>query len=91
MARKFIYKRDAVKAVLRTMGIEFIKDTEDFDGTPGGIWLSADGGENSKFFDYYTTSRAYELGVRTTFSEQLQERGWYAEWYDPGTIMLWKI
>jgi len=91
MARKFIYKRDAVKAVLRTMGIEFIKDTEDFDGTQGGIWLSADGGENSKFFDYYTTSRAYELGVRTTFVEQLRERGWYAEWYDPGTIMLWRI
>lgn len=91
MTRKFIYKRDAVKAVLTSMGIEYVGDTEDFNGENGGIWISADGGENSKFFNYYTTSRAYELGVKSTLVKQLESRGWYAEWNDPGTIMLWEI
>lgn len=91
MKHKIIYPRKAVKVGLKAQGFEFIKDSEEFNGQNGGIWLSADGGENSFFFDYYTQSRAYEIGVRKTFIVWLEQRGWYAEWNDPGTIMLWKI
>lgn len=64
--------------------------TEEFDGSEGGIWLSAEEESNQLFFDYYAESRAYELGVKNTMRDFLEHRGWYAEWYDPGTVMLWE-
>ena len=91
MANKFIYPRDAVKVGLKNKGFKFIENSEEFNGCKGGIWLSADGSENNYYFDYYTTSRAYENGVRKTFIKWLEDRGWYAEWNDPGTMMLWII
>lgn len=62
--------------------------TEEFDGSEGGIWLSAEEESNQWFFDYYADNRAYELGVKNTMRDFLEKRGWYAEWNDPGTVML---
>ncbi len=33
---------------------------------------------------------SYESGVHLEIYKWLDERGWYAEWNDPGTIFLWK-
>ena len=65
--------------------------TEEFNGYEGGIWISAEEEANEFYFDYYAMSKSYELGVRVTLDDFLAKRGWYAEWHDPGTIMLWEI
>ena len=76
---------------LEKKGIIVRGNTEEFDGSKGGIWISAEYLENEYYFDYYAMGKAYELGIRTTMDDFLSKRGWYAEWYDPGTIMLWEI
>ena len=68
--------------------------TEDFNGNEGGVWISGEGEEtysNLTIYDYYTESKMYELGVLSKWEEQLQKNGWYSEWYDAGTVMLWPI
>lgn len=89
--KKITADRETVLKNLLYKGIKVVGTTEDFDGSEGGIWLSAEEPQNTFFFDYYTSSRTYELGIRKTFSDQLQSLGWYAEWHDPGTLMLWRI
>ena len=69
--------------------------TEDFDGTQGGIWIS---GENDvadkkgkQLFSYYNDGSTYKFGVINHLVALLKKHGWYAEWYDAGTVMLWEI
>lgn len=76
---------------LEKKGIIVRGTTEEFDNSEGGIWISAEEPANELFFNYYAETRAYELGVRITLDDFLEHRGWYAEWHDPGTVMLWKI
>ena len=73
--------------------LDFLRTTEEFDGTEGGIWTSAENGETlsgSKIFDYYSESSKYEFGVLNKFAKLLSKSGWYAEFYDPGTVMIWE-
>ena len=76
-------------------GIKAVGSTEDFDGSQGGIWLSAENREEYQsrdIFDYYSEDhKNYEIGVLNAFGKAMDQVGWYAEWNDPGTIMLWKI
>jgi hypothetical protein len=74
--------------------------TEDFNGVEGGVWLSGESGiEDRKgmpLFNYYAqdshNSRpSYIFGVRYHLHNFLERNGWYAEWNDPGTIMLWEV
>jgi hypothetical protein len=70
----------------------FVRTSEEFDGTKGGIWTSAENGESlsgSKIFNYYSDSSKYEFGVLNKFADLLNKRGWYCEFYDPGTVMIW--
>ena len=76
---------------LEKKGIIVRGTTEEFDGSERGIWISAECLENEYYFDYYAETKAFELGVRVTLDDFLAKRGWYAEWHDPGTIMLWEI
>lgn len=87
--KKTIADRETVVKNLLHKGIKVVGTTEEFDGSEGGIWLSAEEPQNNFFFDYYAESRTYELGIRKTFSDQLKSLGWYAEWQDPGTLILW--
>lgn len=72
--------------------MKFVRTTEEFDGSTGGIWVS---GENmdifkgKRIYDYYNDSKAYELGVLAAWEKELDKRGWYSEWYDAGTVMIW--
>ena len=75
------------------LDFRFVDKTERFNGSTGGIWLAADDREEFKgkvIYDYYAKSSAYELGVLKTFAKELDKRGWYSEWNDPGTVMLWQ-
>ena len=74
--------------------LKFIRTSEEFDGVEGGIWTSAENGEtmgSSRIFDYYSTSSKYEFGVLNKFAKKLSKMGWYCEYYDPGTVMIWPI
>ena len=72
-----------------------LRTTEEFDGSQGGIWTS---GEESpldrqglELFDYYAENhKLYDLGVRTHFANFLERQGWYCEWHDAGTMMIWQ-
>ncbi len=76
-------------------GIRAVGSTEDFNGLLNGIWLSAENGEQYQsrdIFDYYSVDhKNYDIGVLKAFEKAMDQVGWYAEWNDPGTIMLWKI
>ena len=70
--------------------------TEDFNGSKGGIWLSAEDGITDRngrlLFNYWTEdSRNYQLGVVNHLERFANRNGWYFEWNDAGTIMLWLI
>jgi hypothetical protein len=73
----------------------FLKTTEEFDGSKGGIWTSGEDKLTTKdgfeLFDYYAESKRYELGIHTEIYNFLEKHGWFAEWYDCGTLMLWVI
>ena len=70
------------------------KTTEEFNpNSKDGIWTS---GEDDKeisglpAYSYYAQSKSYELGVLIHWEEMLNKRGWYSEWYDCGTVMIWE-
>jgi hypothetical protein len=73
----------------------FLRTTEEFDGGKGGIWTSGEDGLAGKdgfaLFNYYAEGKRYQFGVHTEIYEFLEGHGWYAEWYDCGTIMLYEI
>jgi len=83
--------REKLITLLENKGIVVRGLSEEFDGMDGGIWISAEEPQNEFYFDYYAMSSSYELGVDKSLDAFLEKRGWYAEWYDPGTIFLWEI
>ena len=72
-----------------------LRTTEEFDGSEGGIWTSGEESPEDRqglpLFDYYAESmKLYDLGVRVHFANFLERQGWYCEWYDAGTMMIWQ-
>jgi hypothetical protein len=72
----------------------FLRTTEEFDGGTSGIWSSGETYLEAKdgfmLFDYYTENyKRYTFGVHQELHDFLDEHGWYAEWYDAGTIMFY--
>ena len=72
----------------------FLRTTEEFNGAEGGIWTSGEdhlsAWDGKPLFDYYHMDvTRYSLGVHKEIGELLEKQGWYAEWYDAGTVMLW--
>lgn len=87
--------RDPMMSLLADKyGFETVRTTEEFNGNVGGIWVSGENGETlggKKIYNYYGSGAAYELGVLKKFEQQIQKNGWYSEWYDAGTVMLWPL
>jgi hypothetical protein len=85
--------RNSMMNWLEKKGINVCGTAEHFYGTEedkdGGIWMSGEEGDG--FFDYYNQSSKYDFGVLITLSKQVEKKGWYFEWNDPGTIMAYKI
>ena len=72
----------------------FLRTTEEFSGSEGGIWTSGESGPSAKdgnpLFSYYSENpHKYEIGVHKEVYDYLEKLGWYCEWYDAGTIMIW--
>ena len=72
----------------------FLRTTEEFSGSEGGIWTSGEDGPQAKdgnpLFSYYSENPyKYEIGIHKEVYDYLEKLGWYCEWYDAGTIMIW--
>ncbi len=69
------------------------RTTEEFDGQSGGIWISAeDGIEDRKgnlLFNQWSDSSSYNCGVVYHLNRWANRNGWWFEWYDGGTMMIW--
>jgi len=45
-----------------------------------------------RMFDYYSEGKSYEnFGVHKDVADFLESHGWYGEWHDAGTMMLFPI
>jgi hypothetical protein len=74
--------------------MDFVKTSEEFSGSEGGIWVSGENMDEFKgktIYDYYAGGKDYELGVNVKWEKELNKRGWYSEWYDAGTVQIWPI
>lgn len=72
------------------------KTSEDFGIGPGGVWINAESDvpetqSGLPLFDYYLDMEPYEFGVHPEFSKFVQDRGFFAEWNDPGTLTLFRM
>tara|TARA_R110000824_G_scaffold44703_21_gene129907 strand:- start:726 stop:986 length:261 start_codon:yes stop_codon:yes gene_type:complete len=70
----------------------FLRRSEAFDGSLGGIWTTAEGetfednGLNTVAFDYY--GEEHRDMVHPKVKELLTKYGWGFEFNDPGTVLL---
>jgi hypothetical protein len=73
---------------------EFVSTTENFNGSTGGIHLCGESMEEYKgdiIYDYYSEDHDNRVfGVLNAWERELKKRGWYSQWYDCGTIMLYQ-
>ena len=75
--------------------LDFVSTSEKFNGSPEGIWISGENGDKYKgkrIYDYYSKDhKNREFGVLIKWEKELNERGWYSNWYDAGTVMIYPI
>lgn len=72
--------------------IKTVRTSEEFNGQTEGIWVAGDNGEElsgNKMFDYYSSSAKYANGVLKQLRTAVEKTGWWFEWNDPGTIIIW--
>jgi hypothetical protein len=74
--------------------LRFVSTSDEFDGTEGGLWASAEDADMYKgrrIYDYYSEDhKNYTFGVLNSWEKELNKRGYYSEYYDAGTVMIWE-
>lgn len=91
-------RNDVIKAINKAYPELKLGTTEEFNGSENGIWvrgteddLNAKDGFN--LFDYYVeglAERRYTFGVHNEIMKVVEDLGWFFEWNDPGTVMIWE-
>ena len=79
--------RDKMIIALRKKGVDVCGTTKDFGIGGEGIWIS--GESDPRLFDYYSERWMDTFGVQPKLNDFVEENGWYFEWYDAGTMMVW--
>jgi hypothetical protein len=83
-----------IKAMMKALedkGVRVCGTTDEFYGSKqdnNGIWVAAD--YTPSLFDYYSEEWSNTFGVSPKLNKLAEDSGWYFEWYDPGTMMVWK-
>ena len=81
----------AMMSALEKAGVQVCGTTDEFYGSKNennGIWVAAD--SNPELFDYYNSEWLDTFGVNPSINKLVENSGWWFEWYDPGTMMVWK-
>lgn len=90
---KKLGRDDMIKWIENHM--RFVSTTEEFNGSQGGIWVSGEDGDEFKgrvIYDYYSEDyKNRTFGVDNKWEKELNKRGWYSEWHDAGTSMIWPL
>jgi len=93
MSTKQVATRDQIIEGLTAMcdSNPFFRTVEEFYDndieSDGGIWTGGEGNpsiDGVGIFDYWS-------GNNIDVTNFLEENGWYAEWYDAGTMHLYKL
>jgi hypothetical protein len=75
--------------------MDFVRTTEEFNGSQGGIWVSGENMDEYKgrvIYDYYSEDyKNRTFGVDNKWEKELNKKGWYSEWHDAGTSMIWPL
>lgn len=74
--------------------MKFVEETERFNGVEGGIWLSADNlctYNGDVIYAYYSEDyKNRTFGVLNKWEVELNKRGWYSQWNDAGTVVVYE-
>ena len=93
ITEKKLDRDDMIKWIEKYM--DFVRTTEEFNGSQGGIWVSGENGDEYKgrvIYDYYSEDyKNRTFGVDNRWEKELNKRGWYSEWHDAGTSMIWPL
>jgi len=88
-------RQELISALQKKYPSRVFRTTEEFDGMEDGVWVSGeDSGEKTPLFNYYSQDRiqkSYKRGVKVSLHNWLEKRGWYCEWHDAGTVMMWEL
>jgi hypothetical protein len=84
---KKVMNRNEMITALRAKGVDVPGTTEEFGIGEGGIWVS--GESTPSLFNYYSEAWMDTFGVQPKLNDFVEENGWYFEWYDAGTMMVW--
>ena len=91
---KNLTREELVKILQTKYSLNFTKNSEEFDGEEGGIWLGGSEGKvmpdgKTEMFNYYHGGSKFPQGINKDFANFLAKRGWYGQFADPGTVLLW--
>lgn len=76
--------------LLTLEGVDVVGTTDDFYNSENqnvGIWIAAD--STPSLFNYDSSEWLDTFGVKPSLNKVVEDSGWYFEWYDPGTMMVW--
>ena len=81
--------REQMMDFLKAQGANVRGTTEQFSNPnlKGGIWIAAD--DANRLFNYYSETWMNTFGVNPKLNKTVEDNGWYFEWYDAGTMMVW--
>jgi len=91
---KNLTREELIKILQTKYALNFTKNSEEFDGEEGGIWLGGSEGlvmpdGKTEMFNYYHGGSKFPQGINKDFANFLAKRGWYGQFADPGTVLLW--
>ena len=69
----------------------WVRDAEFFNGSENALWT----GESAEIdglpaFDYYADNSLYIMGVNVKLYNFLDKAGYYASFYDGGTVLIYE-
>ena len=83
---------ELMKVIERTFPQTNITNSESFNGLERGIRMCEGSLIDELFaFDYYSDSDLYTMNIHKKLFNFLEEREWFAEFHDPGTLMIWPV
>lgn len=83
-------KIKGMMTALEKAGAKVCGTTDDFFSSKQdnkGIWVAAD--STPELFDYDSMEWRDTFGVNPKINKLVEKNGWWFEWHDPGTMMVW--